>query len=591
MKRLVLLALAAVIATLGVLAAPALSTRQWVPDAVDFELAPDAGNAAAAGAVRGRGLVAPALRTPKRFNLVGFRWSGRGEPSIAIRTRTDGGRWTRWSTLHGAHDHGPDPGAERSPPGATDPVWVGGADWIQYRMSAPVRGLRLHFVNSTGTATAAARAKTALRGAASRGAVALAGLFSARAQDAQPGMVARADWGADSCPPRSGPDYGEVRAALVHHTVSTNTYTREEAPSVVLGICRYHRNSNGWSDIGYNFLVDQYGTIYEGRAGGIDRPVIGAQAQGFNAQTTGIASIGRHDTVASAAPPTGATIDAVSRLIRWKLPVHGQPTAGTVLLTSAGGSANRHPRGAEVEFERISGHRDAGRTACPGEQLYDQLPTIRARVGGVEPRAARTRISARIGPRVVRFPQAVRFSGRLTLGSGGPVGDAPVQVQALRGQAWRTVKAANTGSDGSFATEINPGGSNTLRVRYPGGASLRPVVSRRTLVRVRPRVTAGRSVSRARVGQTPIVAGRIQPRRAKLELVVQRRVGRRNVTISKTALRARGGRFRKGVRVKRAGLYRFYVRFRADSKNLGATSTPFYIRVVPAGSGGGAAAE
>jgi hypothetical protein len=585
-KRLVLLALVAVAAALAVLAAPALSTRPWVPDAVDFELAPAAGNAAAAGSVRGRGLVSPPLRTPKRFNLVGFRWSGRGEPAIAIRTRTDGGRWTGWSTVHESHGHAPDPGAESSRRATTEPVWVGQADWVQYRMSEPVRGLRLHFVNSTGTATAAARAKTALRRAASQAAVALAGVFSARAQGSQPDIVSRAGWGADDCPPRSGADYGEVRAALVHHTVSTNTYTREEAPSVVLGICRYHRNSNGWNDIGYNFLVDQYGTIYEGRAGGIDRPVIGAQAQGFNGQTTGIASVGTHTD----SPMTGAALDSFARLIRWKLPIHGQPTSGTVLLTSAGGSANRYPSGAEVSFERVSGHRDAGKTACPGEAGYAQLPELRSRVGGVQPRAARTRISATIGPRVVRFPQAVRFTGRLTLGSGGPVGGAPVQVQVLRGQAWRTVTSVNTRSDGTFEAELSPGGSNTLRVRYPGGSSLRPVVSRRALVRVRPRLAARRSVSRARVGQTPIVAGSIKPRRARVQLVVQRRVGSRNVTVARENVRVRGGRFRKGVRVRSAGLYRFYVRFRGDSKNLGATSTPFYIRVVPAGSGGGAGA-
>ena len=107
----------------------------------------------------------------------------------------------------------------------------------------------------------------------------------------------------------------------------------------MLGICRYHRNSNGWNDIGYNFLVDKYGTIYEGRAGGVDQPIVGAQAQGFNPSSTGIANIGTFEDV----PQSNEALDAMARLIRWKLPLHGAPT-GTVTVTSAGGASNRSAR-------------------------------------------------------------------------------------------------------------------------------------------------------------------------------------------------------------------------------------------------------
>ena len=109
---------------------------------------------------------------------------------------------------------------------------------------------------------------------------------------AAPQIIPRAAWGADQCPPRAAPAYGEVQLGFVHHTVNANTYRRADSAAMVLSICRYHRNENGWRDIGYNFLVDRYGQIFEGRAGGIDQPVIGAQAQGYNGVSTGVANLG-----------------------------------------------------------------------------------------------------------------------------------------------------------------------------------------------------------------------------------------------------------------------------------------------------------
>ena len=82
----------------------------------------------------------------------------------------------------------------------------------------------------------------------------------------------------------------------------------------MLAICRYHRNSNGWNDIGYNALVDKYGVLYEGRAGGLDQPVVGAHAQGFNSVTAGIASIGDHTQVEA----TPETLSAIARYARWQ---------------------------------------------------------------------------------------------------------------------------------------------------------------------------------------------------------------------------------------------------------------------------------
>jgi len=172
-------------------AAPALSARRWQPAPVDFELAPPGTAAAAGGKVR-----SPVLRAPKRFNLVGLRWGGRAEPEIELRVRRRGRRWTRWAHLQPDAEHAPDAGrGERSAAGTSPPVWVGEADYLQYRLSRRVAGLRLHFVNARGSASAADRARTALRRAANNAVATLAGAFGARsaqAQDPQPRLVSRA---------------------------------------------------------------------------------------------------------------------------------------------------------------------------------------------------------------------------------------------------------------------------------------------------------------------------------------------------------------------------------------------------------------
>jgi uncharacterized protein with LGFP repeats len=142
---------------------------------------------------------------------------------------------------------------------------------------------------------------------------------------------------------------------------------------MVLGICRYHRNTNGWNDIGYNFLVDRFGRTFVGRAGGVGRPVVGAHAEGFNSYSTGVAALGTH----TSEPPSAASVEGIARLLRWKLPHHGAPVTGGTTVTSAGGSTSKYPAGQRVRLKRISGHRDVSYTECPGQELYNQLHAIR----------------------------------------------------------------------------------------------------------------------------------------------------------------------------------------------------------------------
>jgi hypothetical protein len=448
-----------------VVAAPALSVRPYRPKPVDFEMG------APRAAVSIAGLRTVTLRSPKRFDLVGFRWRGATEPSIRIRTRKDGEGWSRWMEVPSHSDDAPDLGSpERARASVSAPVWTGRADWVQYRLKGRTPGLRLHFVNVSGTTTALDRLRTGIRKTANRAALAVLAPSVAHAQGAQPAIVPREQWGAENCVPRRSPEYGEVKVAFVHHTVSTNDYLPEDGPAAVLAICRYHRNSNGWNDVGYNFLVDRYGTIYEGRAGGIDRAVVGAQAQGYNSQSSGIAVIGTHTAV----PLEEATIASIAALIRWKLPLHAQPTAGEVILTSAGGSSNRYPSGTEVTFQRVSGHRDGDSTSCPGEAAYAQLPALRDRVGNVTPRRPRTKIAASAAPTLVAYSGPVRLSGALKLITGDPVGGAPVEIQEFTSGIWKTVSSTTSRADGSFEATLAPTVREILRAPSARRAARRP---------------------------------------------------------------------------------------------------------------------
>jgi hypothetical protein len=419
---------------------------------------------------------------------------------------------------------------------------------VQYRLSRRVRGLRLHFVDLGRRPAAGARA----------------------AQDTQPGVVSRAEWGAGACQPRSGPDYGSVNAVYVHHTVSLNDYAPEEGPSIVLAICRYHRNSNGWNDIGYNALVDKYGVLYEGRAGGLDAPVVGAHAEGYNSQAAGISSIADHTTL----EPSAEAMNALAGFIRWKLGVHGQPLSGEVTITSAGGGSNRHPAGRRVTVPRVLGHRDTNSTACPGNLLHARLAELRLMVesgAGFAP-VFSTRLSAILADTRVNSGDIVPLSGYLTGPDGGALGGEPLEIQANANGRWRTVAGAVTAADGSYAAELQPRLRQYVRVRYPGRPDLAGASSPRLLLRVRPQLVLNVPPRQVVVGSRVTIRGSVLPRKRSVQLVLQQlRAGRwRNVGSS--TVRVRDGRFRASFVPGSVARYRFYVVARADvDTDRGAT--------------------
>jgi hypothetical protein len=307
------------------------------------------------------------LRLPPGVDVVGLGWRGPAGAKPRIRVRRAGGEWGPWASA-AAHGHGPE-GAAPDPRGERtgEPLWIGGSRELQMRCGQPLDGVLLHLVGER---------TPALAQPGSTAALALAQPVLA-AGPGQPAIVARKAWAGGRCPPKVAPEYGAVELAFVHHTENPNGYGAAEVPAMLRSIYAFHRFVNGWNDIGYNFVVDLYGRVFEARAGGIDEPVVGAHAGGYNLVSTGVAVLGSFAGV-QISPAAKSTLE---RLIAWKLALHGTPVSGrvTVRTNPAGAGYSKFPAGSRISLPRIAGHRDADSTECPGDALYGELPAIRAR--------------------------------------------------------------------------------------------------------------------------------------------------------------------------------------------------------------------
>ena len=338
---------------------------------------PGDGRLAVAGPT-GRGAGAPVtLDAGMRFSMAGVTCDvpAAGSAAIRLRTSLDGAAWGPWleAPLELA-------GEGTAATAFTDAVWTGPARYVQVAAvtagdagPATLTGVRLVAIDPTEDGSVAAR----VTGAARRLAATVAGVSfdsPATAAAAAPVIVTRSEWGADESLRNAAPSYAPVKMAFVHHTASGNLYTRADAPALVRGVYAYHTQSLHWNDIAYNFLVDRFGTIYEGRYGGVTRGVVGAHVYGFNTGSTGISVMG---TFIDEAPPAEA-VTALERLLAWKLGVHGLDPAGTARLTC--GAADKYAAGATVTFPVIAGHRQANYTECPGSALYALLPAVRTDV-------------------------------------------------------------------------------------------------------------------------------------------------------------------------------------------------------------------
>jgi len=301
------------------------------------------------------------------FKGAGVSWDASGPEVTEVKMRlkaVDGG-YGPWETME-LHD------AETIHEGrlaANILLSVQDADAAQVKVStadgSDPSDVRIHLVNPGTMATDGDRVGTT---------VSALNLTSSQVDKLKPTVLSRAQWGADESKRTWRPAAITPKAVAIHHTASSNNYTREQAPAQLRSIYLYQAVSLGWGDIGYSFLVDKYGTAYEGQYGSLQQIHVGGHTSGYNGQVLAISALGNYET--AAAPQ--AMVDKIEALAAWQMAKYKIDPAGSVSLTNVGGRSNViAPVGATTVLPTIFGHYSTSYTACPGANLIKQLPQIR----------------------------------------------------------------------------------------------------------------------------------------------------------------------------------------------------------------------
>jgi N-acetylmuramoyl-L-alanine amidase len=329
----------------------------------------------------GGGRAPAVVRETRPFDMLGLHWRGAGQ--VSFRTLSLSGHWSAWRAAAPEAEDLPDVDAEQARSGwhLGNPWWTGPADRFQIRRRGRVTKVRAWLVQSRPVRIPLRR-------------ITIAG---------SPPILSRKAWGANEVIRRAAPLYAPVlQTAVVHHTAGATGSRPEDSAAIVRGIELYHVKANGWNDIGYNFLVDRWGQVFEGRFGGMTNNVIGAHAQGFNTGSVGVALIGTY----SSRKPSLEAERALAALLSWRLDVAHVDPASSAMIASGGNP--RFAVGAGVYLHAISGHRDTGFTACPGNALYARLPTlIEAAATTGLPKLYEPAVRGSIG-------KTIRFSARLS---------------------------------------------------------------------------------------------------------------------------------------------------------------------------------
>ncbi|GGK55449.1 hypothetical protein GCM10011591_29280 [Nocardia camponoti] len=304
------------------------------------------------------------------FSMVAVTAADLANTTIKLRAKQLDGTWSPWY----ASDPVDTRATDKTPAGGrvgTEPIYVGETKTVQMLTTRkPAAGPDHDPAHLTETALKAVLinpGRAAIDAALNNVAAPLPG--------GGPRVITRAQWGADESIRCEEPTYDDgVAGITVHHTAGRNEYSRAESAGIVRAIYRYHADTLGWCDIGYNALVDKYGQIFEGRYGGLDRDVQGAHAGGFNENTAGVALMGNYESET----PSNEALNAVGNYIGWRSKIAGiDPRAHTTMI-SEGTEFTFYDYGEEVELPVVFAHRDVGNTDCPGDAGYAMMDRIRS---------------------------------------------------------------------------------------------------------------------------------------------------------------------------------------------------------------------
>ena len=267
----------------------------------------------------------PAIATSQtatdEFGLVGVTTASPLDETsrILVRVRQDDG-WSNWTPLP-VSDHAPDPGSleAQGVRFGTEPLITGDADGVQVRIDTPggVSPVDPQVVLMNNPVVAE---DADLPLGPQQASLPISTVAAATLGAPMPAIITRAQWGANEALRRAGPTYsGTIKAAFLHHTVTSNSYTPEEAAQQVRNLYGWFVKGLRYSDLAYNFLVDRFGRLYEGRAGGMDQAVIGGHTAGFNSDTFAVSAIGNFQSKDLPPEEMAAIDESVAQLMAWKL--------------------------------------------------------------------------------------------------------------------------------------------------------------------------------------------------------------------------------------------------------------------------------